>query len=100
MPLYEYEHDTPPTRKCSARFEFLQAVGSPPLAECPTCGGACHRVVSAFATAPSTKAGRSGKADLSPNRLEKLGFTQYRRTKKGQYEKTCGDGPSTIHRDS
>ncbi len=96
MPIYEYEHDAQSEAACRARFEVLQRLQDPPLAQCPDCGLPCHRVVSSFAMGKSTKHGVSGKADLSTKNLEKLGFTQYRRTKKGRYEKTCGQGPSVI----
>ena len=97
MPIYEYEHDTQSGPECAPRFEVLQRVADQPLVHCPTCGFACHRVLSSFATG-RPKAGLSGKADLSPNNLERLGFTQYRRAKGGRYEKTCGQGPSVINR--
>jgi putative FmdB family regulatory protein len=98
MPIYEYEHDAQLGPECSARFEVLQRVQEEPLAHCPTCGFACHRVLSSFATARATRSGWSSKADLSPSNLERLGFTQYRRAKGGRYEKTCGRGPSVINR--
>lgn len=98
MPIYEYEHDARSQSECPARFEVLQRLEDQPLVECPTCGLSCHRIVSSFATGRSTKAGSSNKADLSPKNLERLGFTQYRRSGGGRYEKTCGEGPSVIKR--
>ncbi|MBX7186582.1 MAG: zinc ribbon domain-containing protein [Vicinamibacteria bacterium] len=41
MPLYEYH-----CKKCG-RFETLQKFSDNPLAECPTCGGAVERLISA-----------------------------------------------------
>lgn len=99
MPIYEYEHDAEFGAECQARFEILQRLDEQALAECPTCGRPCHRVLSAFATGRSTKTGLPGKVDLSPGNLERLGFTQYRRAGGGRYEKTCGEGPATINRD-
>lgn len=98
MPIYEYQHDAQAGPECSAVFEVLQRVADEPLIRCPTCGLPCHRVLSAF-VAGKSKAGFSGKADLSTANLERLGFTQYRRAKGGSYEKTCGKGPSVIRRD-
>jgi putative FmdB family regulatory protein len=93
MPIYEYEHDGQSGPQCPARFEVLQRLDDPPLAQCPDCGGACHRVFSSFATT-------SGRKDLlKPAHLEKHGFTQYRRAGGGYYEKTCGQGPRVIKRD-
>ena len=99
MPLYEYEHDAQFGPECQARFESLQRINEEPLAKCPTCGLPCHRVLSSFATGRSNKTGLPGKVAMSPGNLERLGFTQYRRAGGGRYEKTCGEGPATIHRD-
>jgi len=93
MPIYEYEHDGPPGPQCKARFEVFQRMNDPPLAQCPDCGGACHRVFSSFAAASGQK------SLLSPKNLEKHGFTQYRRAGGGYYEKTCGKGPAVIKGD-
>jgi len=98
MPIYEYEHDTESGPECPQRFETLQRVEDQPLSACPTCGRPCHRVVSSFATGRSTKAGFGRNVDLSTKNLERMGFTQYRRSGGGRYEKTCGDGPSVINR--
>lgn len=99
MPIYEYEHDGPSGPECPERFEVFQKVADQPLVNCPTCGLPCHRVFSSFAPGRAANTGLSGKADLSPNNLERLGFTQYRRKKGGRYEKTCGEGPTVINRD-
>lgn len=42
MPLYEYE-----CSDCGHRTEVIQRVSDPPLAECPECGGAVRRLLSA-----------------------------------------------------
>jgi len=42
MPLYEYL-----CTKCGKRTEALQRVGADPLKECPECGGALERLISA-----------------------------------------------------
>ncbi|MHC4402080.1 MAG: FmdB family zinc ribbon protein [Planctomycetota bacterium] len=93
MPLYEYEPDSESCDHCRGRFEVMQRVADPPLRKCPECGRPCHRVFSAFATI------KSGKDLLSPGNLEKHGFTQYKRSGDGRYEKTLGDGPDLIKRD-
>lgn len=41
MPLYEYECDS-----CGRRFERIQKFSDPPVAECPTCGGAVRKLLS------------------------------------------------------
>ncbi len=42
MPLYEYR-----CTKCGERTEVLQHLSDAPLAECPRCGGALEKVISA-----------------------------------------------------
>ncbi len=42
MPIYEYE-----CSECGQRTELLQRFGDPPLASCPQCGGAVHKLFSA-----------------------------------------------------
>ena len=41
MPLYEYACDA-----CGERFERIQKFSDPPVAECPTCGGAVRKLIS------------------------------------------------------
>lgn len=92
MPIYEYQHDKSPGPACQSRFEYLQRVDEPPLTQCPTCGGACHRIFSAFSP------GKGASSDLlSRKNLERHGFTQYTRAGDGVYERTAGkDGPQVI----
>lgn len=40
MPIYEYECE-----QCGVRFERLQHMTEPSLAECPECSGHVHRVM-------------------------------------------------------
>ena len=42
MPLYEYECDD-----CRHRFEVIQKIADPPIARCPKCGAAVHKLQSA-----------------------------------------------------
>lgn len=44
MPLYEYR-----CTKCGERMEVLQHLSDAPPAECPRCGGALEKVISASA---------------------------------------------------
>ena len=41
LPVYEYECE-----KCKKRFELLQKMADPPLAECPDCKGRTHKIIS------------------------------------------------------
>lgn len=86
MPIYEYEPDSGNCAQCGGRFEVFQKVNESPLAVCPECGVACHRVFSAFAVTDSVK------DTLSNKNLEKHGFTKFERKGKGYYERTAGKG--------
>ena len=90
MPIYEYQPAT--TRCCSFcenGFERIQKTAEPRLEACPECGAPVMRKISA----PNVS--RSGPS-LDPANLEKHGFTQYKRSGKGVYEKTAGKGPDVI----
>ena len=93
MPMYEYAPDGETCDYCAGGFERLQSMGAKPLSECPECGGACHRVISAFAV------NKSERQMMSPKNLESKGFTQYTKAGDGYYEKTAGkEGPDVIRR--
>jgi len=42
MPTYEYE-----CAECGRHFERFQRISEPPVGQCPDCGGALHRLISA-----------------------------------------------------
>jgi putative FmdB family regulatory protein len=42
MPIYEYECET-----CGNKFEIIQRFSDSPLTECPSCGGAVRKLLSA-----------------------------------------------------
>lgn len=93
MPIHEYR----PTSKrhcefCRSGFEILQKMSDPKLSACPQCQAPVERQLSAPSVA------RSGPS-LDPAQIEKHGFTQYRKTGKGVYEKTAGKGPNIISDD-
>ena len=90
MPIYEYQALTDQTcAHCRNGFELLQKLADAPLQDCPSCNSPVRRVVSA----PNlTKPGPS----LAPSNLEQHGFTQYRKSGKGVYQKTAGTGPDVI----
>ncbi len=99
MPIYEYGTTEEVTTEdggtrpggcdeCHERFEVFQSMSEDSLEECPYCGGPVKRLISGFLVS---------KGDpMSPSNLERLGFTQYTRKGKGNYEKTAGNGPSAI----
>ena len=90
MPIYEY-HPAGEAHcdYCAGGFERMRKISDPPLSECPQCGAAVERRISA----PNVP--KSGPS-LDAANLEKHGFTQYRRAGKGVYEKTAGKGPAKI----
>jgi putative FmdB family regulatory protein len=93
MPIYEYIPLT--VRRCSHcenGFEQLQKIRDLVLHSCPHCQAPVRRVISAPNLA------KSGPS-LEPANLEKHGFTQYRKSSKGVYQKTAGKGPDVISDD-
>jgi len=93
MPIYEYipiaaQH----CEYCKDGFEQLQKMRDAALQHCPRCNAPVRRVISA---ANLAKSGPS----LEPANLEKHGFTQYRKSGKGVYQKTAGKGPDVISDD-
>lgn len=94
MPIYEYQAIEKGCPHCEEIFEVLERVKDKPLKKCPECGEKVQRILSAFGF------GGNEKDLLSPKNLEKNGFTQYKKTGDGNYEKTLGKGPSMIRRDN
>ncbi len=93
MPIYEYKPKLENgCNFCSEGFELIRKISEPKLLACPQCGVAVERIISA---ANLAKSGPS----LDPSNLEKHGFTQYRKSGKGVYEKTAGKGPNVISDD-
>ncbi|MBS1718437.1 MAG: zinc ribbon domain-containing protein [Armatimonadetes bacterium] len=92
MPIYEYEPVDHDCKQCHGRFEMLQRVDEEALTVCPTCGKACRRVVSR----PSFKM----DTNTSPDKAAEKGFTTYKRSGKGNYERVAGSGgPETLSAD-
>ena len=90
MPIYEYAAVDKGCAHCEARFDQLQKLRDEPLTHCPECGAGVVRVISV----PSVAVG--GAHLLKEGHAEKRGFTQYRRSEKGVYEKAFGKGPKYI----
>lgn len=93
MPIYEYAATGKGCAHCEAHFDLLQKLGDDTLTQCPQCGAAIGRVISA----PSIAMGNAHV--LKESNVAKKGFTQYRRAGKGVYEKTAGKGPKYISGD-
>jgi len=93
MPIYEYRPSSERHCEfCRSGFEILQKMSDARLSDCPQ----CHAPVARQLSVPSVT--RSGPS-LDPAHIEKHGFTQYRKTGKGVYEKTAGKGPKIISDD-
>ena len=93
MPIFEYRSVEPgDCPRCARGFEQFHKQGEPELSECPDCGQPVQRVASAPSLAKSSPS-------LDPKNLESHGFTQYRKSGGGTYEKTAGKGPRTISKD-
>jgi len=90
MPIYEYQ---PASDKCceycAEGFELIRKVSEATVESCPQCHAPVERKISA----PNVP--KSGPS-LDPDNIEKHGFTQYRKSSKGVYEKTAGKGPNVI----
>ena len=93
MPIFEYINATPPACPiCEVGFEVFHKSSEPELEECLECGKAVRRVVSAPSLSKSSPS-------LDAKNIERHGFTQYRKSGNGTYEKTAGVGPRTISKD-
>ncbi|HTI95339.1 MAG TPA: zinc ribbon domain-containing protein [Rudaea sp.] len=90
MPIYEYAASNHGCAHCEAHFDVLQKLADAPLTQCPQCGAAVQRVISA----PNVASGNAHV--LNEDHAAKRGFTQYRRSEKGVYEKAYGKGPRYI----
>jgi putative FmdB family regulatory protein len=90
VPIYQYAADSGECDRCEGRFEHMQKMAEPPLAACPRCARPVHREICAV------RIGRSNP--LTSKNIEQQGFTQYKKSGKGVYEKTAGKGPDTIVR--
>ncbi|MFO1496633.1 MAG: zinc ribbon domain-containing protein [Lysobacterales bacterium] len=96
MPIYEYAKSDPDVAgcaHCSAGFEVFARLSAADLQQCPQCGAAVRRVISA----PSVIGGNAHV--LKESHFSKHGFTQYKKAGGGVYEKTAGDGPRYISGD-
>lgn len=90
MPIYQYQANSEADcAHCREPFECRQSINDARLDACPRCGAPVRRVISAPHLATSGPS-------LSESNIEKHGFTKYRKSEKGVYEKTAGKGPDVI----
>ena len=88
MPIYEYEHIDEKHPGCVEVVEVIQPMSDDALSACPECGKPVKRVIS--------RASFIMGINLSPESTSKQGFTTYRKSDKGTYEKAGGEGPDTL----
>ena len=88
MPIYEYEPLDGDCLRCNGRVEVLQGVDEDPCAYCPFCGQEVRRLISK----PSMKVA----SGLTPEKAAERGFTTFRRSGFGTWEKIAGEGVDAI----
>ena len=94
MPIYEYQTSGDQhCEYCTCGFKKKKKINDPKLTQCPECGAPVIRKISA------PNLGGSGPS-LDTANIEKQGFTQYKKSGKGVYEKTAGKGPNVISPDA
>ena len=91
MPLYEYAPVSGQCKQCDGMFSVMQRIADDKLSQCPTCGQACERLMSAVAL--------GGKYSTSAAAIKSSGMTAYKKAGDGVYERTAGtSGPKTLFR--
>lgn len=94
MPFYEYiSSNSADCPHCREAFTVLQRLDDESLCQCPVCGEAVKRLISA----PNVVGNPASL--LKASNIENAGFTQYRKIGKGVYEKSAGKGPGIISAD-
>ncbi|MBE6427569.1 MAG: zinc ribbon domain-containing protein [Planctomycetaceae bacterium] len=94
MPLIKYGHAEKKGDLCPDVFEVLQYRNEEDLTVCPTCGNPVRKMLNIRVASV-----KSEKDMLSPKNLANHGFTQYKKSGDGFYEKTAGEGPQVISAD-
>jgi putative FmdB family regulatory protein len=88
MPIYEYEPVDHDCVMCPNRLGVLQEITDEPLNYCPDCGLSVRRVVSRV----SFNLREANPAEHAAKR----GFTTWKRSGEGTWEKVAGDGANVI----
>ncbi|MES2793472.1 MAG: FmdB family transcriptional regulator [Planctomycetota bacterium] len=91
MPMYVYDVLDTDGSVCGS-FEIIQKITADPLTIHPETGQPLRMKMQAPFVGKKTN-GELPKADISDRNLEKLGFTKYKKSRQGGYEKVVGDGP-------
>ena len=88
MPIYEYELIHDDCLMCPGRFDALQELGEEALKHCPSCGLPARRVVSQVSI--------KTRSSIDHEKAGKKGFTTWKRSGFGQWEKVSGPGVDAI----
>ncbi|MCW5938842.1 MAG: zinc ribbon domain-containing protein [Fimbriimonadaceae bacterium] len=88
MPVYVYEHVYDHCPISGDEFEVIQGLHEDPLDFCPGCGLEVRRIVG-----PVSIRVRPG---FDPEKAAKRGFTTWRKSGAGQWEKVAGQGVDAI----
>ena len=88
MPIYEYEPCDRECFMCEGKLQLMQSISEHALSLCPFCGMEIKKVVSR-ATFKLQK--HSGPEDAG-----KKGFSTYKKSEKGVWEKVGGEGADYL----
>jgi len=88
MPIYEYEPCDRDCFICEGKLQLMQSISEDALSLCPFCGMEIKKIVSR-ATFKLQK--HSGAEDAG-----KKGFSTYKKSEKGVWEKVGGDGADYL----
>jgi putative FmdB family regulatory protein len=88
MPTYEYEHVDKKGAACEDPFEAVQSIKEDAFTVCPTCGKPVKKLIS--------RASFIMPMNMSTESTAAKGFTTYRKSGAGTYEKAGGEGPDII----
>jgi putative FmdB family regulatory protein len=87
MPIYEYEPVDHDCLMCEGKVSVIQGINEEPLTHCPDCGMPVRRVISKASF-------KLSKGDF--DQAAKKGFTTFRRSEQGVWEKIAGEGVDGI----
>jgi putative FmdB family regulatory protein len=90
MPIYEYQarEEGKGCPVCKDKFQALQSISEEALNVCPSCGTSIRRLISRsnINTIPA----------FSAERAAQQGFTTFKRSGEGSWEKVAGQGVDAI----
>ena len=88
MPIYEYEPDDRECLMCDGLIAVIQGIDEDPLLYCPCCGLEVRRIVS--------RASFSMRTGPDHEKAARRGFTTWRKSGAGVWEKLAGGGVDVI----